>query len=292
MFSLRSYERCNSVAQVLEFLESQESCVILGGNHWLRQGCRVFDKGLDLSELEHYQELQELPDGSLKVGAGVSYGELEDHPWVQSWLSGVLSYALKGIVGRQLRNTAKLGASIYSRFAFSDSLPVLLAADVKLELARRGEISLAEFLNLPASQLKKDFLLSCTLAKKEGYASYQAMRVTANDFPLLCAALVYDERGFSCTFGARPGLAQRADALSAYLDTRLVREAELISRAQFYELNTPQFEKSLMSALQEDVSFGSSAGADKNYRLSLASRMLPELIEKLIEFKEEGKSYA
>lgn len=289
MFSLRSYERCSSVARVLELLDSQESCVILGGNHWLKQSSRVFDKGLDLSAIEHYQDIQQLPNGSLKIGAGVSYGELEDHPWVQQWLSGVLSYALKGIVGKQLRNTACLGASIYSRFAFSDSLPVLLAADAQLELARQGYISLAEFLKLPASQLKKDFLLSCTLDKKDGYAAYKAIRITANDFPLLCAALVYDERGFSCAFGARPGLAQVSNALSSFLYQNLIQGNQLISPDYFQEINTPQFQDSLLDTLQEDMSFGSSAGAEKAYRLSLASRMLPQLIYEVLQRNEEGK---
>lgn len=276
MFTLRAYERCSTKEQVLEYLNSNSSCLILGGNHWARQGSRKFDLGLDLSGLEHYNEIELLQDGGLRIGAGVSYGMMERSPLLLEYAHGVIPYALKGIVGSQLRNTASVGGSLYSRFAFSDSIPVLLALNAGVELAQQGYMSLEAFLELPSSALKKDFMLALYLPAEVSQiaADYQAFRHTANDFPLLCMALSYQpDEGVRLVIGARPGLARLADKGSAYLARCFAQSHSTLD----YSL------EELLSYIQEDMSFGSCQGAPSEYRISVLSRLLPTLIENVHE---------
>ena len=286
MFSLRAYQRCSTVEQVLEALNSQESCVILAGNHWLRQGSRVFDKGLDLSSIPEYTKIERLEDGSLYLGAGLSYGQIEDHELLAQFYGAVLPRALKGIVGRQLRNTAGLGASVYSRFAFSDALPVLLATQARVKLAQAGELSFIDFLALPASALKKDFMVALILPK-EGFSAqakgaYKALRLTANDFPLLTCAISYEpDCELRLCVGARPGIARYAQKASQEL-SELLKEKQDKPQDFLAQIKEEAYMKALLESMQEDMSFGSAQAAPKEFRLSVLERFIPEMLEELI----------
>lgn len=66
--------------------------------------------------------------------------QLERHAGLNALVNNVFEFAVHDIVGRQLRNTATVGGSIYGRFGFSDVLSAFLALDSYVELTGAGRV--------------------------------------------------------------------------------------------------------------------------------------------------------
>lgn len=288
MYTLRSFERPTTQEEALRVLGQGSNHVILGGTHWLRLSTRAYDTGIDLSLLPNFTTITKDETSSLLVGAGVSYGQLEDHEWVTSWLAGVFSRTLKGIVSRQMRNTATIGGSLYSRFAFSDTLPVLLAADAEVQLARAGWMKIDELLSASPKDLKGDFLYTLKLPACEGVGSYQAIRITAQDFPMVNVAVVAKrtDKGssWSVTSGARPGVACRCQRTSALLDEFIPCDAFIdqhLSGKTPEIVLTPDNMKALAEALAQDAEYKSGGHASAAYRNQAAGSLLKKALNEL-----------
>ncbi|MBV9582424.1 MAG: xanthine dehydrogenase family protein subunit M, partial [Chloroflexi bacterium] len=86
---------------------------------------------VDLSAVPELKRLEQQPDGSLHVGAGVSARTLEQSPLVSQSFAALAEGA--SVVGSyQIRNLATLGGNLANAAPSADMAPPLLALDAEL----------------------------------------------------------------------------------------------------------------------------------------------------------------
>ena len=203
MLTIKHYVRPQSLKEAYELLMQRRSNVILGGMLWLKMQNKQVHTAIDLQDLD----LNRITEGNsyLKIGAMVPLRDLELHEGLNAMTQGAVAESLRHIVGVQFRNTATVGGTVYGRFGFSDVLTLLLALDTKVDLYRRGVITLEEFLHLPRSE--RDLLIRILIPKAPRKTVYLSQRNSATDFPVLTCAVSQSESGTVCAVGARPGKA-------------------------------------------------------------------------------------
>ena len=198
MLTIDQYLRASSLEEAYEALQRKNSAV-LGGMLWLRLGNRRITTAIDLSALglDQIEQTEEY----IRIGAYVSLRTLETDPCLCALTGGVLTDAVKSIVGVQFRNMATVGGSIFGRFGFSDVVTACLALDTSVELYHGGVVPFAEFCQM---EHVRDILTHIRIPRRAWRAAYTAHRNSATDFPALnvCAA-VYDGK-LTVAVGARP----------------------------------------------------------------------------------------
>lgn len=201
MITIQDYVRAQSLQEAYELNQNKRSR-ILGGMLWLKQSRITVHTAIDLCDLG--LDTIEETDSQFSIGAMVTLRQLEQHPGLNHYTQGAAARAVESIVGVQFRNLATVGGSIFGRFGFSDVLTFFLAMDTQVELYKGGIIPLETF----ARQEKdRDILVRLIVKKQPGRFSYQSVRNSRTDFPVLaCAASLI---GGDCrlVIGARPGRA-------------------------------------------------------------------------------------
>lgn len=213
MITIDQYIFPASVSEADALLHERADAAIIGGGVFTRLISRKIGLGIDLSRagLDYVRE----SDQSFEIGAMTTLRTLETHESLNRLCDGVLSKAAGQIAGVQLRNLATIGGTFYGRYAFSDLITALLALDGTVVLHRGGEMAFADF--LAAQRPEKDILACVRLAKADGKAAYQHLRITAGSLPVLTVAVVKRTSGFRIAVGARPGQAVLATAAMASL---------------------------------------------------------------------------
>ena len=90
------------------------------------------------------------PSATLRIGAGVTYAELETDPFL-SWVPA-LSQAARTVGSPQIRNVATIGGNVATCSPAGDGLPVLAALDATVHLVSRAasrSIPFSEFMTGP-----------------------------------------------------------------------------------------------------------------------------------------------
>lgn len=201
MLTIREYKKAESLEEAYT-LNQKKSNRVIGGMIWLKMETLNVGTAIDLSGLG--LDTIEETENEFRIGAMVSLRDLELHAGLESCTNGAVRESVRHIVGVQLRNLATLGGSLYSRFGFSDVLTMFLALDAQVELYKGGIVPLREF----AEQKKdRDILVRVIVPKKTAKFSYQSVRNSQTDIPVLTCAAVKDENGYRFAIGARPGRA-------------------------------------------------------------------------------------
>lgn len=201
MLTIREYKKAESLEEAYT-LNQKKSNRVIGGMIWLKMETLNVGTAIDLSGLG--LDTIEETENEFRIGAMVSLRDLELHAGLESCTNGAVRESVRHIVGVQLRNLATLGGSLYSRFGFSDVLTMFLALDAQVELYKGGIVPLCEF----AEQKKdRDILVRVIVPKKNAKFSYQSVRNSQTDIPVLTCAAVKDENGYRFAIGARPGRA-------------------------------------------------------------------------------------
>ena len=160
MYSIKEYRSPATLEEADTLLHEKKSNTLIAGGMWLHMTGKKIDTAVDLSRAGLDLIIEN--ENSVRIGAMVPLRELEVNPAVSELWNGVLAKAVSPIVGTQFRNSATVGASVFSRFGFSDVITALLALNARVTLYRGGEMGLEEFLNSP---LKKDILTWITVPK-------------------------------------------------------------------------------------------------------------------------------
>ena len=212
MYSIKEYRIPGTLEEADKLLHEKKSNTLIAGGMWLRMSNRRIDTAVDLSRagLDIIIETQD----SVRIGAMVTLHQLEEDPVTAVLWGGVLAQAVKPIVGIQFRNSATVGASVYSRFGFSDVITALLALDAQVTLYRGGVMSLEDFLKAPYS---KDILTWITVPKGAN-AGYASLRRSSTDFPLLAVCVSNSDGKYRVSVGARPNKAMRCPKAEACLE--------------------------------------------------------------------------
>lgn len=209
MLQFGKYERPASVAEAYELLRKGRSSRILGGGVWLRLQNRKIPTVIDLSacgldriERVEFETARPASEGDAwSVGAMVPLHGLECHEAFNDATCHVFERAVRDIVGVQMRNLATVGGSLFGRFGFSDVLTALLPLDCEVELVGAGRIPLAEF---AASPYERDILVRLVVRMRDYRASFQCVRRSATDFPVLNVCAAEWGGAWRVAVGARP----------------------------------------------------------------------------------------
>ena len=134
MYSIKEYRIPATLEEADTLLHEKKSNTLIAGGMWLHMTAKKIDTAVDLSKLG--LDLIAENDTEVRIGAMVPLRELEVNPAVSKLWNGVLAKAVSPIVGTQFRNSATVGASVFSRFGFSDVITALLALGAKVSDCR------------------------------------------------------------------------------------------------------------------------------------------------------------
>lgn len=148
-----SVKVAENLESALTLLAGKNARVLAGGTDVLVQG-RMSQSALPLVDISRVPELKTISlqeDGSLRIGAAVTFSFLTGHKDVMSRYP-LLVTACKTIGSLQLRNRATIGGNIVNGAPCADSLPPLIIYDATIELQKHGRAA--------RTLLVKDFLTS------------------------------------------------------------------------------------------------------------------------------------
>lgn len=154
MFTLMGLVQPQSLEEAYEILMKRKNNIVIGGSAFLRMGEKRIGTGIDLSNL-NLNLIEETSD-YIKIGAMTTLRDLEVSPILNKYFNGVIGNCVKDIIGVQFRNVVTVGASVFSKYGFSDLIVALLSLDTEVELYKGGRVKLEEFLN---QKYEKDILV-------------------------------------------------------------------------------------------------------------------------------------
>jgi carbon-monoxide dehydrogenase medium subunit len=136
-----SYARPDSVAGALELLASSDSAAPLAGGqsliNVLKHRVASVELLVDISRLEELQQIQAGGDGSLEIGACVTYDELEHSEAVRS-AQPLLADVAGHIEDQQIRNRGTIGGNCCLSDPTNNLPPLLVALDATMNIASRA----------------------------------------------------------------------------------------------------------------------------------------------------------
>jgi len=258
MFTLLNLAQPTSLDEAYQVLSAQRNNTVLGGCAFLRLGSRRIATAVDLSKLNlaYIQETEE----EIEIGAMTTFREVETSPVLQNYFDGIVPKAVSHVIGVQFRNIVTVGASVFSKYGFSDLLPALLALDTDVQLCMGGRLPLAAFLKNP---YKKDILTKVIIKKNSRKAAYQQLRNSHSDFPLLNVAASELNGSWRIVVGARPGRAKFAR-----------RAAEVLSSGGV----TPENVNFAANVAAEELHFETNTRATAQYRKALCQALVRRAI--------------
>ena len=160
-----------------------------------------------------------------------------------------------------------IGATVYSKYGFSDLLTALLALDTEIELYKGGRMSLKSFLENP---FEKDILTRIFIKKNERKANYQHLRNSCSDYPILNVAVSKLNDQWKIVVGARP---QRAIIVQ--------KASEELSNL---ELNSKNIDRVATMASNE-ITFGTNMRGTADYRKCICKVLVKRAIMEVVQCK-------
>lgn len=262
MFTIDQFVQPATLAEAYEFLMSGKTNRILGGCAFLRMTSLRIATAIDLSQLGMNEVVEY--DDHIEIGAMTTFRQIETHPLLKKYYCGLLPKAVENIIGVQFRNIVTVGASVYSKYGFSDLIAALLALDTEVELYHNGRMTLARFLN---TTVEKDILTKVIIKKNECLASYKQLRNSASDYPILTVAVSSFADNSRIVVGARPSCAMIANKGSAELSKGIATDADI---------------RRIAELTANECSFGSNMRGSAEYRKAMAYELVQRAIQEVL----------
>ena len=267
MFTLKNLVQPDNLAEAYQILSDKRNNTILGGCAFLKMGSKRIGTAIDLSSLNlNYIKEQ---DGFIEIGAMTSLRELETHALLREQFNGVLGKSVSHIIGVQFRNSVTVGASVHSKYGFSDLITALLVLDTQVELYKGGRMPLAQFLDRPK---EKDILVSLRIKNNHRKATYLSLRNSASDYSVLNVAVSKLDDQWTIAVGARPSKAIIAiNASAAFSKGNLsIDEIENVAKTA-----------------SEELSFGTNMRGTADYRKALCKVLVKRGITEVLQCKSQ-----
>ncbi len=261
MLRFKQYYRVETIDEAYE-LNQKKANHIMAGNLWLRQQNRTIGGVIDLSGLG-LDQIEETEDAFV-IGAMVTLRQIECSEALAQYLNGAARESVRHIVGVQFRNLATVGGSLYGRYGFSDVLTLFLALGAKVRLYHAGEVELADYVD---QKPDRDVLEAVILPKKVEGCSYQCIRNSETDFPVLTCCMAKVDGVYQGTIGARPGRAvlfrdengllkdgitgESAAAFADYVRTHVVTGSNYRAGAEYRRKMAGVLTKRALMAIEE-----------------------------------------
>lgn len=265
MFTIDELLQPSSLEEASAMLTANPEAVVLGGCGFLKMGSRKIAKAMDLSRCG----LNGIRDTELQIelDAMTTLYDIETNQALNRFADAILPRAVGNILGVQFRRCATIGASVYSKYGFSDILPALMVLDTEVELMRAGRMSLVDFMDKP---IVRDILLRVIIHKDNRHAAYLNLRNASADFPIVNVAVSRHHGQWTIVGGARPGKAMLAAKASQYAS----------------ELPTEQTNAAEIAAMAvEELTFGSNNKASAEYRRSMFAALTERALEEVLVCK-------
>lgn len=262
MFTLIDIVQPTTTEEAYTLLTKRRNNQLIGGSAFLRMGKKRIGTGIELSNLnlDYIKEDEEY----VEIGAMTTFRSLETSSILKDNFGAVIQNSVADIIGIQFRNVVTIGATVFSKYGFSDLIVALLSLDTEVELYKGGRISLDEFLD---KKYEKDLLTKVYIKKNNKKASYKSLRNAKSDYPLVNVSISKDNDKFKICIGARPQRAIEAKEASEFLSSN--------------EINESNIEKAVKLAVDE-VRFGSNMRASKEYRYAMAKVLIKRAIMEVI----------
>ncbi|WP_425058702.1 hypothetical protein SCACP_33580 [Sporomusa carbonis] len=266
MFILNNVAQPDTLHDAYRILTEKKSNTVLGGCAYLRMGSQIIHTGVDLSKLGlHY--IKEADD-CIEMGAMATLRDVETNPALFKYFNGVLPKAVGSIIGVQFRNVVTVGASVFSRYGFSDFITALMALDTEVELYHGGRMTLPRFMD---RRRAKDILTKVIVHKTNRQAAYQALRNSKSDYPILTVAVSRLEDDWKIAVGARPTRARLAVQAAKRLVTGGTVTSDVIGQAA--------------QIAAEELPFGTNMRGSAEYRRAMCHVLVKRAIAEVAACK-------
>lgn len=266
MLNFKNYFLADSISIAYEELLKNKRNVIIGGGSYLRLGNSEFNTVVSLDKLE-MDFIKEESD-YIVLGAMVNFRELETNSILKDYCNGIISDSVSGILGVQFRNNVTLGATVFSKYGFSDLITALLAVDAKVVLFKQGELTLKEYLSIEKTE--KDILVEVKLPKKNQCGIFKCLRKSSTDYSIVNVGVVKDENNnYTIAVGARPSRAKIAENFSKEI-TNVVKNIENGN----VELLEEKLTKEILGIIDEELIFGDNMRGSGKYRCLLSKNLI------------------
>lgn len=262
MFTVIDIVQPDTVEEAYSILNKRKTNQVIGGSAFLRMGKKRIGTGIELSNL-NLDYIKEDED-YIEIGSMTTFRTLETSQIVKENFGSIIEDSVKDIIGIQFRNVVTVGATVFSKYGFSDLIVALLSLDTEVELYKAGRISLEEFLN---RDYEKDLLIKVYIKKTNKNASYKSLRNAKSDYPLLNVSVSKHMGKFKLCVGARPQKATIAKKASEFLSNN--------------EVNEVNIDKAIEIA-SEELTFGSNMRASRDYRKAMSKVLLKRAIMEVI----------
>lgn len=262
---LKEYVKPKDLHEAYELLLANKNNVIIGGGAWLKLTKKEVHQVIDLD----FIGLHEIIDKGdhIEIGAMTSLRQIETSEIIHGYYDGIVSKAVKKIMGMNIRNLATIGGSIMGRYSFSDIFTPLLGMDVSLVFFNSGTISLEDFLK--QRKMEKDILVKILLHKKQGRGYFYSMKKTHLDFAVINVAVTKTDQ-IRIVVGARPSLAIRATKAEEYINNNEI---------------TIQTIRKAAKLAKEEIKTGNNARASKEYRSELIEVYVKRGLKEVLDYE-------
>lgn len=265
MFTIKDLVQPQTLEEAYNVLTSRRNNTVLGGCAFLKMGSKKIGTAIELSKLD-LNYIKEVGN-YIEIGASTTLRDIEINSLLKNSFNGVLTSAVENIIGIQFRNVVNIGATVFSKYGFSDVITALLALDTEVELYKAGRMSLDEFLKGPC---EKDILTRIFIKKNARKAIYKSFRNTSTDFPILNVTVSKLDNDWKVVVGARP-----ATARIAVIASKL--------------LSMEGFNKSIINEVAEmvtdELTFGGNARGSAQYRKAICKVLVKRAIMEVAECK-------
>lgn len=265
MFTIQKLVQPETIEEAYKLLIEKKSNTVIGGSAFLRMGSKRIGTAIDLSKL-NLNYIKEYSD-YIEIGAMTTFRDIETNNALKEYFNGLLPKSVSNIIGVQFRNVVTVGATVYSKYGFSDFITALLSLDVDVELYETGRISLEEFLNMP---YKKDILTRIFIKKNNRKACYKDFRNSISDYPILNVAVSSMDNQWKIVVGARPRGAGIATNASLELSKGSLTNKEIEAAA---------------NTASEELAFGSNMRAAGEYRKAICKVLVKRAVMEVLQCK-------
>ncbi|WP_297406285.1 FAD binding domain-containing protein [uncultured Cetobacterium sp.] len=265
MFSFSKYFLAQSLDEAYVELIKNKKNIILGGTSYLRMGNTNWNTAIDISNL-NLRYISE-NDSYISLGAMTTFRDLEINPLLKTYFGEIFNTALKDVIGVQFRSNVTVGATVFSKYGFSDLIPALLALNAKVKLFNFGEISLENFLE--EQNIRKDILVEILIPKVKLQTSFKCVRKSKTDYSILNMAVSYSkEKGITIAVGSRPTKALLAKNTMSLINSFSNLENSLTDA---------------MKTISNEIIVDSNMRGSKSYRELLLAALLRKTIQEVLQ---------
>lgn len=287
MFDIHSYHKAASVRDAVRLLaEDPQARLIAGGTDVLikLRDFEGFSRLVDIHGLPELRGVTRMADGTIRVGSGSTFTDLEESPLVQTCIP-LLGEAAASVAGPQIRNVGTIGGNLCNGAVSADTCAPVLALNGRLNLlGPEGERSVPAlgFHTGPGRVALKpgEVLLSVDFPPEDwqgwggAYHKY-AMREAMDIATIGCAASVRLD-------GAIISGIRLAYSVSAPIPVRCpTAEAAALGRSAAPE-DLPAVLAAVREAVEADVRPRTSWRAAKDFRLHIIRALAERVVARCV----------